>query len=83
MYKQWICENKTFNCIQHRIKSNLRSTDTLQIDKIALNNFDNKRLPSFNGITTYPYDSNAFKVCFEELQIKIAFASYFNKLKTN
>ena len=84
MYKQCIYENKTFNCIQHRIKSNLRSTDILQIDKIALNNFDDKRQRSFNGITTYPYGSNAFKVCcFEELQIKIAFASYFNKLKTN
>ena len=75
MYKQCIYENKTFNCIQHRIKSNLRSTDTLQTDKIALNNFENKRLRSFNGITTYPSDSNAFKVCFEELQIKIEFAS--------
>ena len=57
----------------------LRSTDTLQIDKIALNNFDNKRLRSFNEITTYPYGSSAFKVCFEELQIKIASASYLNK----
>ena len=75
MYKQCIYENKTFNCIQHRIKSNLRSTDTLQTDKIALNNFENKRLRSFNRITTYPSDSNAFKVCFEELQIKIEFAS--------
>ena len=72
-------ENKTFSCTQHRIKSNLRSTDTLEIDKIALNNFDKKRLRSFNEITTYPYDSNAFKVCFEELQIKIASASYLNK----
>ena len=67
MYKQCIYENKNFNCIQHRIKSNLWSTDTLQIDKISLNNFDNKKVRSFDGITTYPYGSNAFKVCFEEL----------------
>ena len=67
MYKQCLYENKNFNCIQHRIKSNLWSTDTLQIGKISLNNFDNKKARSFDGITTYPYGSNAFKVCFEEL----------------
>ena len=53
-YKQCLFENKTFNCIQNRIKSNPMSTDTLQINKIALNNYDNKRLRLFNGITTYP-----------------------------
>ena len=54
MYKQCLFENKTFNCIQNRIKSNPMSTDTLQINKIALNNYDNKRLRLFNEITTYP-----------------------------
>ena len=81
MYKQCLLENKTFNCIQHRIKSNPLSTDTLQIDKIALNNYDNKRLQSFNGITTYPYGANAFMVCYEELKIKQAFANYFHNQK--
>ena len=83
MYEQCLFENKTFNCIQHRIKSNPLSTDTLQINKIALNNYDNKRLRSFNGITTYPYGANAFMVCHEELIIKNAPANYLDKLKTN
>ena len=83
MYKQCLFENKTFNCIQYRIKSNPLSTDTLQINKIALNNYDNKRLRSFNGITTYPYGANAFMVCHEELIIKNAPANYLDKLKTN
>ena len=81
MYKQCIFENKTFNCIQHRIKSNPLSTDTLQINKIALNNYDNKRLRSFNGLTTYPYGSNAFMVCYEELIIKNALAAYIDSIK--
>ena len=81
MHKQCLLENKTFNCIQHRIKSNPLSTDTLQIDKIALNNYDHKRLQSFNGITTYPYGANAFMVCYEELKIKQAFANYFHNQK--
>ena len=54
------------------------SVDTIEINKIALKNYDNKRLRSFNGITTYPYGTNAFKICLEELKIKQAFATYFN-----
>ena len=69
MYKQCLFENKTFNCIQYRIKSNPLSTDTLQINKIALNNYDNKRLRSFNEITTYPYGANAFMVCYKEIKL--------------
>ena len=64
-----------------RIKSNPLSTDTLQINKIALNNYDNKRLRLFIGITTYPYGANAFMVCHEELVIKQAFANYLDNQK--
>ena len=78
VYKKCLFENKTFNCIQHRIKSSPMSVDTIEINKIALKNYDNKRLRSFNGITTYPYGTNAFKICLEELKIKQAFATYFN-----
>ena len=53
----------------------------MQINKVALNNYDNKRLRSFNGITTYPYGSNAFMVCYEELKIKNAMAAYFNSME--
>ena len=81
MYKQCLFNNKSFNCIQYRIKSNPISTDTSQINKIALNNYDNKRLRSFNGIITYPYVVNAFIVCHEELKIKNAFASYLDSMK--
>ena len=48
------------------------------MNKISLENYDNKRRRSFNGITTFPYGTNAFKVCFEELKIKQAFGTYLN-----
>ena len=53
------------------------------MNKIALKNYDNKRLRSFNGITTYPYGTSAFKVCHEheELIIKRALVSYLDTLK--
>ena len=81
MYKKCLFENKKFNCIQHRIKSNPLSTDIMQINKISLKNYDNKRLRSFNGITTFPYGSSVFKVCHEELIMKNALATYFENLK--
>ena len=81
MYNQCQFQDEIFNCIQHRIKSSPMSVDTIEINKIVLKNYDNKKLLSFNGITTYPYGTNAFKVCLEELKIKQAFASYFNNQK--
>ena len=44
----------------------------MQINKIALKNSDNKRLRSFDDITTFPYGTSAFKVSSEELKVKHA-----------
>ena len=73
--------SETVRCMQYRIKSTPSSVDTVQINKIALKNSDNKRLRSFNGITTFPYGTNAFIVCIEELKIKQAFAAYIDSQK--
>ena len=48
------------------------SVDIVQINRVTLKNNDNKRLRSYNGITTFPYGTSAFKVCAEELMIKLA-----------
>ena len=80
-YKKCLFNNETVKCIQHRIKSSPFSVDTVQINKIALKNSDDKRLRSFNGITTYPYGTSAFMVCIEELKMKQALATYFNNQK--
>ena len=40
---------------------------TEDVNKIALSSNDNKRLQSFDRITTYPYGTNAFKVCESEM----------------
>ena len=36
---------------------------TEEVNKIVLSNNDDNRLQTFDGITTYPYGTNAFKVC--------------------
>ena len=56
---------------------------TEEINKIALNYPDNKRLQTFDGITTYPHGTNAFKVCESEILVKkkvIPIKLYYNKM---
>ena len=36
---------------------------TEEVNKTALSSNDDKRLQTFDGIETYPYGTNAFKVC--------------------
>ena len=52
---------------------------TEEVNKIALSNNDDKRLQTFDGITTYPYGLNVLKVCESEmLMVKDLF---FEKLQ--
>ena len=69
-YKKSLFDSETGKCIQYRIKSTPISVDTLEMTKMALKKYDNKRLRSLNGTTTFPYGTNEFKVCIEELKIK-------------
>ena len=63
--------NETIRCIQHRFKSKPGLINTIEMNKIALKNKDNKRLRTFDGITTYPIGTSAFKVCKSEMEITI------------
>ena len=45
---------------------------TEEVNKIALSSDDNKRLQIFDRITTYPYRTNALKVCENEMLRKIS-----------
>ena len=63
------------------IKSTPVSVDTAEINKVAVKNHYNKRVRSFNEITTLRYGINAFKVCFEELQMRRLYASFVINIK--
>ena len=52
-----------------RFKSDHHDVYTEQINKIALSSNDDKRSQTFNNITTYPYGTNAFKVCESEMMV--------------
>ena len=65
-YKDSLFNNKTIMRSQLRFKSDHHNVYTEEVNKIALNSNDNKRLQTFDRITTYPYGTNAFKVCESE-----------------
>ena len=68
-FKNFLFNNKTVYRSQERFKSYNHDVYTEEVNKIALSNNDDKRLQTFDGITTYPYGTNAFKVCESEMMI--------------
>ena len=52
---------------QQRLKSDHYKVYTEEVNKIALSSNDDKRLQTFDKITTHPYRANSFKVCESEM----------------
>ena len=66
-YKDSFFNNNTILRSQLRFKSNLHNVYTEEVNKIALNSNDDKRLQTFDRVTRYPYGTNAFNVCKIEM----------------
>ena len=66
-YKDSLFNNKTILKSQPRFKSDHHNVYMKEVDKIALNSNDDKRLQTFDRVTTYPYGENTFKVCKSEM----------------
>ena len=82
-YRDSLFNNNMIMCSQMRFKSDHHDIYTEEINKIVLNYTDDKRLRTFDGIMTYPYGSNAFKVCESEMLSKkkvIVIKLYYNKI---
>ena len=82
-YRDSLFNNKIIMRTQTRFKSDHHDIYTEEINKIVLNYTDDKRLRTFDGIMTYPYGSNAFKVCESEMLTKkkvIPIKLYYNKI---
>ena len=70
-YKDCYFNNKIILKSQQRFKNDHHNVYTEQINKITLSGNDDKRLQTFDKMTTYPYRINAFKVCKNEMLSKI------------
>ena len=54
---------------QQRFKTDHHEVYTEEINKIALSSSDDKRLQTFDKITTYPYGTNPTIVCESKMMI--------------
>ena len=70
-YKDCLLNGKMVYRSQERFRSYYHIMYTEEVNKIALSSNDDKRLQTFDRVTTYPYGTNAIKVCESELLSKI------------
>ena len=70
-YKDCLLNNQIVLKSQQRFKYERHDEYTEKINKIALNSNDDKRLQTFDRITSYPYGASADKVCKTELLSKL------------
>ena len=62
-YKDSLFNNKTILQSELRVKSDHHNVYTEEVNKITLSSNDDKRLQTFDKVTTYQYGANAFEVC--------------------
>ena len=70
-YKDSLFNNETIVQSKQRFKSDHHDVYTDEVNKTALSSNDDKILQTFDRVTTYPYGTNAFKVCESEMLSKI------------
>ena len=70
VYKDCLLNNETVLKSQQRFKSERHDAYTEEINNIALSSNDDKRMQTFDRITSYPYGASAGKVCKTELLSK-------------
>ena len=58
---------------QQRFRSDHHKVYTEEVNKIALSSNDDKRIQTFDRVTTHPYGTNAFMVCKNEMLLKNKF----------
>ena len=69
-YKESLFDNKIILRSQQRFRSDHHRVYTEEVNKIALSSNDDKRIQTFDKVTTYPYGTNAFKACENEVLVK-------------
>ena len=70
-YKKCLLNNEVVLKSQQRFESERHDVYTEEVSNIALSSNDDKRLQTFDKITSYPYGTSAGKVCKTELLSKV------------
>ena len=63
-------KNKVLYRSQQRFRSDHHKVYTEEVNKIALSSNDDKRIQTFDRVTTHPCGTNVFKVCEKEMLLR-------------
>ena len=66
-YKESLFDNKIILRSQQRFRRDHHKVYTEEVNKIALRSNDDKRLQTFDKVTTHPYVTPVIKVCESEM----------------
>ena len=78
-YKDCLFNDTVILRSQQIFKIDYHEVYTEEVNKIALSSKDDKRLQTFDRVTTYPYGASAFKTCESEmLKVCVAKATLKN-----
>ena len=69
-YIDSLFKNEVLLRSQHRFRSDHHKVYTEEVNKIALSSNDDKKIQTFDRVTTYPYGTNVFKFCANEMLLK-------------
>ena len=69
-YKDSLFNDKIILRSQQRFRSDHHRVYTEEVNKVALSSNDDKRLKTYDKVTTYPYGTNAFMLCENEMLLK-------------
>ena len=70
-YKDCLMNNKVILKSQQRFKSERHDVYIEEVNNIALSSNNDKRLQTYDRITSYPYGISAGKVCKTEILSKV------------
>ena len=73
-YKDSLFNDEVITRSQQRFRSDHHRGNTEEVNKIALSSNDDKRMQTYDKITAYPYGTNVFKVCENEMLSKNEFS---------
>ena len=70
-YVDCLFKNEVIKESQRRFRKDHHRVCTEKVNKIALSSNDDKGIETFDKVTTYPYETNVFKICENEMLVKL------------
>ena len=67
-FKNFLFKGEIIRKSQQIFKSELHNIHIIDMNKVALSSNDNKILQTFDRVTSFPHEANAFKLCKNEMQ---------------